>query len=257
MTRLCNPGKRLPDKNGEPDFYEISRKYPLPELPSVGTNPGEQSDLDALHPMRSPSGAGAASSAHPHSVQRMLFASPPTGANINRNSQGTAAQLPPMYLPAGPMGMEHPAFHQQSPFGFYAPSQFMMAPPQSMPGGPPGYYVVYQPPPMFMQAPPGAAGGGAAQLPYGAASSVGGQHPDMAALLAATAMTSAAGMGRDTMKPALAVQAEETTGETSGEARVKTEIDGDAKPIAMNGVGNGEGKGKGAKGGVTNSIAEV
>jgi hypothetical protein len=248
MTRLCNPGKRLPDKNGEPDFYEISRKYPLPELPSVGTNPGEHNDLDALLPMRSPTGAGGAASAgHPHAVQRMLFASPPNGgANINRNPQG-----PPMYLPAGPTGMEHPAFHQQSPFGFYAPSQFMMGPPQS---GPPGYYVVYQPPPMFMQAPLGAAGGSAAPLPYGAASSVGGPHPDMAALLAATAMTSAAGMGRDTMKPALAEHAEETTGETSGEARVKTEIDGDAKPIAMNGVGNGEGKGKR---GVTNSIAEV
>lgn len=30
MQRLVNPGKRLPDKAGEPDFYEISRKYPLP-----------------------------------------------------------------------------------------------------------------------------------------------------------------------------------------------------------------------------------
>ncbi|KAL3783507.1 hypothetical protein ACHAW5_006988 [Stephanodiscus triporus] len=32
MQRLCNEGKRLPDKSGEPNLYEISKKYPLPEL---------------------------------------------------------------------------------------------------------------------------------------------------------------------------------------------------------------------------------
>lgn len=31
MTRLINPGKRLPDPKGEPDFYDISRRFPLPE----------------------------------------------------------------------------------------------------------------------------------------------------------------------------------------------------------------------------------
>ncbi|KAL3809305.1 hypothetical protein ACHAXA_009429, partial [Cyclostephanos tholiformis] len=35
MQRLVNPGKRLPDKAGEPDFYEISRKYPLPAAPTT------------------------------------------------------------------------------------------------------------------------------------------------------------------------------------------------------------------------------
>ncbi|KAL7546572.1 hypothetical protein ACHAWF_009899 [Thalassiosira exigua] len=35
MQRLVNPGKRLPDKAGEPDFYEISRKYPLPQAPTA------------------------------------------------------------------------------------------------------------------------------------------------------------------------------------------------------------------------------
>ena len=40
MQRLINPGKRLPDKAGEPDFYEISRQYPLPAGPAVSdTNP--------------------------------------------------------------------------------------------------------------------------------------------------------------------------------------------------------------------------
>lgn len=39
MQRLVNPGKRLPDKAGEPDFYEISRKYPLP--PASTTTPDD------------------------------------------------------------------------------------------------------------------------------------------------------------------------------------------------------------------------
>lgn len=43
MQRLVNPGKRLPDKAGEPDFYEISRKYPLPPAPTVA--PDDLSDL--------------------------------------------------------------------------------------------------------------------------------------------------------------------------------------------------------------------
>lgn len=32
MIRLVNPGKRLPDRNTEPDFYKISSKNPLPEI---------------------------------------------------------------------------------------------------------------------------------------------------------------------------------------------------------------------------------
>jgi hypothetical protein len=251
MTRLCNPGKRLPDKSGEPDFYEISRKYPLPELPSVSIHP-QQNDVDTLRAMRSPSAA----TAHPHSAQRILFASPPihhasASANINRSSQGAAIpQLPqPMYFPAGPMD-HHPAF-QQSPFGFYAPSPFMMAPPQSMPGGPPGYYVVYQPPPLFMQAPHASA---TAPLSY-AAASTGAQQPDMAALLAATALTSA-GMVRD-MKPAAELAAE-GTGELSDETRekAKTASQDDAKTIALTGLADEGEKAKSEEGGV-NSTAEV
>ena len=33
MYQIGNPGKRLPDIAGEPDFYEISRKFPLHALP--------------------------------------------------------------------------------------------------------------------------------------------------------------------------------------------------------------------------------
>merc|ERR1712086_908463 len=42
MERLVNPGKRLPDKSGEPDFYDISKSFPLPEplpLPMPPTDP--------------------------------------------------------------------------------------------------------------------------------------------------------------------------------------------------------------------------
>ena len=33
MKRNTNQGRRLPDIEGEPNFYEISRKYPLPAVP--------------------------------------------------------------------------------------------------------------------------------------------------------------------------------------------------------------------------------
>ncbi|EJK58237.1 hypothetical protein THAOC_21658 [Thalassiosira oceanica] len=36
MKRLVNPGKRLPDPEGEPDFYAIAKKYPLPDPPRTG-----------------------------------------------------------------------------------------------------------------------------------------------------------------------------------------------------------------------------
>lgn len=38
MKRLVNPGKRLPDPEGEPDFYAIAKKYPLPDPPPEGTS---------------------------------------------------------------------------------------------------------------------------------------------------------------------------------------------------------------------------
>ena len=38
MTRLIKPGKRLPDPEGEPNFYDISRKFPLPEDPYGNTH---------------------------------------------------------------------------------------------------------------------------------------------------------------------------------------------------------------------------
>jgi hypothetical protein len=37
MTRLVDPGKRIPDRDGEPDFYDIAKRFPLPEDPYTET----------------------------------------------------------------------------------------------------------------------------------------------------------------------------------------------------------------------------
>ncbi len=50
MQRLVNPGKRLPDKAGEPDFYEISRKYPLPPAPTTAPDDLPEAPHQAQRP---------------------------------------------------------------------------------------------------------------------------------------------------------------------------------------------------------------
>ena len=139
-----------------------------------------------------------------------------------------------MYWP-GP-GMD------QNPFGFYAPPHMMMAPPQAM--GPSGYYVVYQQPPLFMHAPPAAS-----PLPN---VSAGGQS-DMAALLAATALT-CAGMEKE-MKQA----GQGESGAQKMPVNVRIETPNDAKPAAPRentSAGEVE-EGKSADDGIGNEIAEV
>ncbi|KAL3789722.1 hypothetical protein ACHAW5_009983 [Stephanodiscus triporus] len=39
MTRLVNPGRRLTNKDAEPDLYEISRRYTLDPVPGIANNP--------------------------------------------------------------------------------------------------------------------------------------------------------------------------------------------------------------------------
>lgn len=48
MCRLDKPGKRLPNKFEEPDLYEISRRFPLPELTSSSTSEHNSSDSNSL-----------------------------------------------------------------------------------------------------------------------------------------------------------------------------------------------------------------
>ena len=52
MTRLINPGKRLPDIAREPNFYEISLQYPLPPAPNGATDGGKNNASDSDKPMR-------------------------------------------------------------------------------------------------------------------------------------------------------------------------------------------------------------
>ena len=52
IQRLITPGKKVPDIEGEPDFYEISRLYPLPAPPSddasqVPSSDGASQERDA------------------------------------------------------------------------------------------------------------------------------------------------------------------------------------------------------------------
>ena len=105
MQRLVNPGKRLPDKAGEPDFYEISRKYPLPALPP----PTQESMMEA-----------AQMGAHGHG--------PPMGSPMGMGR----GMYPPMGYPGYPpqygYGMPPSPSHSQGPPG-YPPM-----PPQGYPG---------------------------------------------------------------------------------------------------------------------------
>lgn len=45
MTRLINPGKRIPDPKGEPDFYRISKDFPLPVDPHDVANDTRVDDI--------------------------------------------------------------------------------------------------------------------------------------------------------------------------------------------------------------------
>mmetsp|Transcript_27060 Transcript_27060/g.49166 ORF Transcript_27060/g.49166 Transcript_27060/m.49166 type:complete len:478 (-) Transcript_27060:149-1582(-) len=48
MSRLINPGKRLPNKVDEPDFYDISKKYPLRDTPTTA-HPYQDDKADSDH----------------------------------------------------------------------------------------------------------------------------------------------------------------------------------------------------------------
>lgn len=161
MQRLCNPGKRLPDKSGEPNFYEISMKFPLPDL-----SPNSDLYQDRNAPpkvMQSPKA--------PQSGQPVMFASPPPH-QANGFMYGYPQPMPYPQMPTGGAGgpaSQHPqqmfwpgqvssSPYQPTPYGYYPypPQPQMMMSPQAGQG--PGYYVVQQPyqHPYFS---PAAAGG--------------------------------------------------------------------------------------------------
>eukprot|EP01082_Thalassiosira_pseudonana_P004243 g3753.t1 g3753 contig13:80462-81778(+) len=46
MGRLVNPGKRIPDKQGEPNFWNIAKDFPLPPNPYDDESTGNGSDYE-------------------------------------------------------------------------------------------------------------------------------------------------------------------------------------------------------------------
>jgi len=157
MERLVNPGKRLPDKSGEPDFYEISKSFPLPDAPPV---PPSDTSLE----WKAPEASLPPIMHHRHpGSQSMVFSSslPPNAGGYN-NMYGYLHAAPhrPMLSPTKSANQEHnfseqpqqmywqnpvesTAFQQPPPppYGYY---QYPMMMPQ-MVAGPQGYYMVQQP----------------------------------------------------------------------------------------------------------------
>jgi len=159
MHRLCNPGKRLPDKSGEPNFYAISKVYPLPELqPPVSSLQQahkkqklaiDQSPLGGMSQQQAAAMAGVGGGGggqqffspqphpaqqgymygYPHPMPYPPMPSPAAAAAANANDEAGASgksnppqQPPQMYWPQG--------YHQQpmhSPYGYYPYPQMMMA----------------------------------------------------------------------------------------------------------------------------------
>lgn len=120
MQRLVNPGKRLPDKAGEPDFYEISRKYPLPAAPS---NASQEQD--------------AAVGLSPHHGQRPAqagrFPFPPSQAGGYPYGYYQSGPYPQLPSPASSYGQPYPP---QPPQQAYWPNQL---PPTMYPPNPSAY----------------------------------------------------------------------------------------------------------------------
>lgn len=133
MQRLVNPGKRLPDKAGEPDFYEISRKYPLPAAPA-----GAAIEPPIASPHGRPGQPGAG------------YPFPPQAGGFY-----------PYGYPAGPYPQmasptsygQPPGFPPQPPQQAYWPNQ--MAPGMYPPPNPAGYGYPYPYAPQMMMPPQG------------------------------------------------------------------------------------------------------
>eukprot|EP00579_Thalassiosira_antarctica_P033099 CAMPEP_0201994892 /NCGR_PEP_ID=MMETSP0905-20130828/2573_1 /ASSEMBLY_ACC=CAM_ASM_000554 /TAXON_ID=420261 /ORGANISM="Thalassiosira antarctica, Strain CCMP982" /LENGTH=426 /DNA_ID=CAMNT_0048549939 /DNA_START=177 /DNA_END=1457 /DNA_ORIENTATION=- len=158
MQRLVNPGKRLPDKSGEPDFYEISKSFPLPQsLPPVLPS-GISMELKAPAALTSPNAH------HPGGQPMFTSPQPPHANGYNMYGYPQATPQFSMPSPAANQGTNHLQQQQQqqmywpnqvgspqfqpnpSPYGYYPyppqMQQMMMMAPQA---GPQGYYMVQQP----------------------------------------------------------------------------------------------------------------
>eukprot|EP00584_Thalassiosira_punctigera_P010045 CAMPEP_0172543916 /NCGR_PEP_ID=MMETSP1067-20121228/14191_1 /TAXON_ID=265564 ORGANISM="Thalassiosira punctigera, Strain Tpunct2005C2" /NCGR_SAMPLE_ID=MMETSP1067 /ASSEMBLY_ACC=CAM_ASM_000444 /LENGTH=565 /DNA_ID=CAMNT_0013330403 /DNA_START=323 /DNA_END=2020 /DNA_ORIENTATION=+ len=159
MQRLVNPGKRLPDKAGEPDFYEISKNFPLPSglpplRPSLPTSaiPSNKSQERGKGPA---SALPSPNARFGQQDQPGPFASLPPHAN--GYMYGCPQFTPHPSMPSPAVATQRPGKHSQQ-----QPQQHMYWPGQGGPGSPPfqptpspyGYYP-YPPQAMMMGAGPG------------------------------------------------------------------------------------------------------
>lgn len=185
MQRLSNPGKRLPDKAGEPNFYKISSKYPLLELTPMEPYHGglQSSPMSSGHPP--PPGMLHHPFAYPpHASAQygMMYGdgyhhgmSPPGGmphpspasSAGGKGGQSQQQQLQQQYWPG-----QYAPNYPPNPYGYYPYPHMMMGPPppppQAIGAGGPGnpyqgyYYPSFLPSPLAASSPNGAAAFGVA-----------------------------------------------------------------------------------------------
>eukprot|EP00585_Thalassiosira_rotula_P012279 CAMPEP_0196131972 /NCGR_PEP_ID=MMETSP0910-20130528/1759_1 /TAXON_ID=49265 /ORGANISM="Thalassiosira rotula, Strain GSO102" /LENGTH=564 /DNA_ID=CAMNT_0041391499 /DNA_START=258 /DNA_END=1952 /DNA_ORIENTATION=- len=190
MQRLINPGKRLPDKSGEPDFYEISKNFPLPPSlppapssmppsmppsipprmpPSMSTPVSSSGKSQARTNVPPKSGLPSPNAGRPgQPPQPTAFASPPhhmNGYNMYGQYGYPQAALPHPPMPSqgqmpspggapnqGPNRHPHHPHQPPPPHQMYWPGQVAGSPPYQ-PTPPYGYYPY--PPQMAMAGPQG------------------------------------------------------------------------------------------------------
>ncbi|KAL7552910.1 hypothetical protein ACHAWF_016159 [Thalassiosira exigua] len=161
MRRLTGAGKRLPDTSNEPDFYDISKKYPLP--PAALNNPDGTPHRMNEQAMLGHQPVPFGSPPHPHQAGYFYGYPPPPHPQVlspAANAQGPGgAQPPPQMMYWGHMASSQ---YQPGPYGYYPY-------PQVMPG-PQGYYPPqpYMYPPGQGQFYPGAPGAPVAPSPTAA-----------------------------------------------------------------------------------------
>ena len=139
MTRLINPGKRLPDPEGEPNFYDIARKFPLPEDPhddthETNTEVHEQRTLiqrtSAVHDSSRSAGARAPPEENPA----------PYLNRPDKRQRRERHSFPPDRSNHGGSGFA-PGYGYAPPFGYdcYAQSHYPSHPNMMYPPYPPPY----------------------------------------------------------------------------------------------------------------------
>eukprot|EP00804_Cyclotella_cryptica_P026171 CCRYP_009769-RA/>CCRYP_009769-RA protein AED:0.08 eAED:0.08 QI:868/1/1/1/0.66/0.5/4/445/483 len=147
MTRLVNPGKRLPDPKGEPNFYKMAKDFPLPPDPEPEPEVPNSQQQASQHPFMG---------GFPQGMPQGMTNQPQT-------QQGMPGQPPPSYYPGFPYG----AYPSHPQGGAMVPQQPFPGMPQAgapgpgvAPGFPPYPYPYPQPglPPGMPQGmPPGMA----------------------------------------------------------------------------------------------------